>query len=195
MGKTTILFTTVTFGLLFVAEAQDLSATKALVAQKRWGEARRSIDQALSNTAIRNNPEAWYLKGKICSAFSCDTASKSNVGDARLQSLSAFQKAVEIDREKTEVYLTKDAYTPLYDLYRIGFLQGRSLYRSGRHMQSYTTFDEVGRVGRYIHSQGWGLTPFDTTLTLWRALSASHAGAKDTALALFTRLSDAQVGG
>ena len=195
MGKKTILFVTLLFKLCFAAGAQDLSATKALVAQKRWGEARRSIDQALSNAAMRNNPEAWYLKGKVYSAVSCDTASKSNIGDARMQSLSAFQKAVEIDREKTEVYLTKDAYKPLYDLYETGFLQGRSQYRSGRHAQSYSTFDEVGRVGRYIHSQGWGLTPFDTTLTLWRALSASHTGAKDTALALFTRLSDLQVGG
>jgi tetratricopeptide (TPR) repeat protein len=177
------------------SNGQDLAKSRSLATQKRWAEARRSIDQTLARPDMQGNAEAWYLKAKICSALASDTTGATSRGDNADRSLQAFKKALAIDREGTEVLLARDDYRPLFDLYTNGMVQGKQLYRKGRYGESSDVFDESGRVGEYIHSQGWGLHSFDTTLALWKALSAGKAGKTDEALQHFKRLEEAGVDG
>jgi tetratricopeptide (TPR) repeat protein len=174
---------------------QDLARTKALVEQKRWPEARKSIDQTLARPDMKGRAEAWYLKARICSAMATDSTSTKSMGDAGSQSLQALNRALSIDRETTEALLAKDRYRPLYDLYSSGFQRGKAQYEKGSFREAYQAFEETGRVGEFIHGQGWGLHAFDTTLVLWKALSADHIGRKEEALKEFTSLADAGVGG
>ena len=57
------------------------------------------------------------------------------------------------------------------------------------------TFKNTGVIGDYIFSQGWGLYKLDTTLTYYMGLSALNAKKEDQAIAYFTKLADANVGG
>jgi tetratricopeptide (TPR) repeat protein len=190
---------TFAFGLLFVTFrvvlGQDLARSKVLVSQKRWVEAKKSIDQTLARTDMQEKAEAWYVKGKICSALASDTTGAQPKGEDGDRCLQAFKRAIEIDREQTEVLLTADDYKPLFDLYTNGWVQGKQHYRKARYREAAEAFEETGRVGEYIHSQGWGLHSLDTTLTLWKALSAGNAGYTEAALRHFSRLADAGVAG
>jgi len=57
------------------------------------------------------------------------------------------------------------------------------------------TFKNTGVIGEYIFAQGWGLYKLDTTLTYYMGLSALNAKKEDQAIAYFTKLADANVGG
>jgi hypothetical protein len=74
-------------------------------------------------------------------------------------------------------------------------VNGKILYGKARYKESSETFEEVGRVGEYIHSQGWGLQAFDTTLTLWKALASAKADRPDLARGYYNLLSEAGVQG
>ena len=174
---------------------QDLAKTRSLVEQRRWQEARRSIEQTLSRSEMKGHVEAWYLKAKVCSALASDTSSKSPTTEFAHQSLSALQKALSIDRSEAEALLARDDYKPLYDLYASGMVNGKILYGKARYRESSETFEEVGRVGEFIHSQGWGLQAFDTTLTLWKALASAKSGRPDLAKGHLNLLSEAGVQG
>lgn len=174
---------------------QDVKKVKALLDQKKLGEAKTMIDQMIANPKNQKNAEVWYMKGKTYSAITSDATESASVPDARTQSLDAIKKSLEIDKNQANLLLTVDQYQPVYNLYTSGFQQGADHYNNERYNEALSTFKEVGSVGDYIFSQGWGLYKLDTTVTYYSALSAMNAKKDDEAAAYFKKLADANVGG
>jgi hypothetical protein len=175
--------------------AQDVKKVKEALANNKVPEAKTMIDQMLANPKNQKNAEAWYLKGKTYSAIAANPAERANVPDARMQSLEAFKKCIEIDKNSATLYMTVDNYQPVFNLYTSGFEQGAGLYNEEKYPEALGTFKETNTVGDYIFSQGWGLYKLDTTITYYSALAAMNSKNQPEALNYFAKMADANVGG
>jgi tetratricopeptide (TPR) repeat protein len=192
--KKVLLFMLVAF-LTQAVMAQDVKKVKELLAANKLGEAKTTIDQIVANPKNAKNAEAWYLKGKTYSAIAVSPTERAGTPDARMQSLEAFKKAQEIDKNSATLYFTVDNYQPVFNLYTSGFEEGANYYNAEKYDDALATFKNTGTVGDYIFAQGWGLYKLDTTITYYSALSAMNAKKEDEAVFYFKKLADANVGG
>ena len=54
--------------------------------------------------------------------------------EARMNSLDAFKKSQELDKNAFTLYVTSDEYMPIFNLYTSGFEAGANLYNNPRNM-------------------------------------------------------------
>ena len=190
-----IIFTLLAATGLMTVSGQNLNKIKESIAANKIAEAKTAIETLLTNPKNQKNPEVYYLKGKVLSAISMNPAERSTMPEARMLALEAFKKALEIDKNQSTLYLTVDNYKPVFDLYSSGFEEGAAYYNAAKFEDALSTFKNTGVIGEYIFTQGWGLYKLDTTLTYYMGLSALNAKKEDQAIAYFTKLADANVGG
>ena len=175
--------------------SQDVKKVKELLAANNLSGAKTMIDQMLANPKNQKNYEVWYAKAKVYSAIAGNPTERAAVPDARMQSLEAAKKSLELDKTAATTMLTLENYKPVFDLYVSGFEEGAGLYNAEKYDDALNTFKATGAVGEYIFSQGWGLYKLDTTITYYSALSAMNAKKEDEAVMYFKKLADANVGG
>ncbi len=190
-----IIFTLLAATGLMTVSGQNLNKIKESIAANKIAEAKTAIETLLTNPKNQKNPEVYYLKGKVLSAISMNPAERATMPEARMLALEAFKKALEIDKNQSTLYLTVDNYKPVFDLYSSGFEEGAAHYNAAKFEEALSTFKNTGVIGEYIFTQGWGLYKLDTTLTYYMGLSALNAKKEDQAIAYFTKLADANVGG
>ena len=190
-----IIFTLLAATGLMTVSGQNLNKIKESITTSKFSEAKTAIETFLNNPKYQKNPELYYLKGKVLSAISMNATERASVPEARMLALDAFKKALEIDKNQSTLYLTVDNYKPVFDLYSSGFEEGAAFYNAAKFEEALGTFKNTGVIGDYIFSQGWGLYKLDTTLTYYMGLSALNAKKEDQAIAYFTKLADANVGG
>jgi hypothetical protein len=175
--------------------AQTVKKTKELIAANKWAEAKESIDQTLANPKLKKDEacEAWYLKGKVYSNLASNEATKASApADARTQSLEAFKKSLELDKNASTVFLTMEQYASVFNLYTSNFEDAAAHYNNEKYADALREFKNTGVTGDYIFSQGWGLYKLDTTLVYYTALSALNAKDEAEAVKQFTKLADAR---
>ena len=177
------------------AVAQDVKKVKEQLAANNLSGAKTMIDQMLANPKNQKNYEVWYTKAKVYSAIASNPTERAAVPDARMQSLEATKKSLELDKTAATTVLTLENYKPVFELYISGFEEGAGLYNAEKYDDALNTFKATGTVGEYIFSQGWGLYKLDTTITYYSALSAMNAKKEDEAVMYFKKLADANVGG
>jgi hypothetical protein len=190
-----IIFTLLAATGLMTVSGQNLNKIKESITANKFSEAKTAIESFLNNPKYQKNPELYYLKGKVLSAISMNATERAILPEARMLSLDAFKKALEIDKNQSTLYLTVDNYKPVFDLYSGGFEEGAAHYNAAKFEEALSTFKNTGVIGEYIFAQGWGLYKLDTTLTYYMGLSALNAKKEDQAIAYFTKLADANVGG
>ncbi len=177
----------------FCAGAQDLKKIKESLTANKLGDAKTDIEKFLAVPKNQKNPEAYYIKGKIYAAIAANPTERAATPDARMTSLEAFKKSLEIDKNQATIFMTVDQYQPVFSLYSSGFDEAANLYNAEKYDEALGTFKSTGVVGDYIFSQGWGLYKIDTPLIYYSALSAMNAKKDDEAIASFTKLADAKV--
>ena len=190
-----IIFTLLAVTGLMTVSGQNLNKIKESLTANKFSEAKTAIETLLANPKYQKNPELYYLKGKALSGISMNATERAILPEARMLSLDAFKKALEIDKNQSTLYLTVDNYKPVFDLYSGGFEEGAAHYNAAKFEEALSTFKNTGVIGEYIFAQGWGLYKLDTTLTYYMGLSALNAKKEDQAIAYFTKLADANVGG
>lgn len=190
-----ILFTFLAAVGLMTVNAQNLNKIKDALAAKKIIEAKGMVETLLASPKNQKNPEILYLKGKVLSAIAADATERKAMPEARLQSLDAFKKALETDKNQTTLFLTVDNYQPVFSLYASGFEEGAGYYNEEKYNDALTTFKTTGVIGDYIFSQGWGLYQLDTTLIYYMGLASINAKKEDEAISYFAKLADANVGG
>ena len=189
------LFISFLSGLSLGLTAQSVDKAKGFLKSNELDKAKDAIDQTLANPKNQKSGEAWYTKAKIYDAVASSDQFKSLAPDAREQSFEAVKKALELDQKGTMVLLTVDNFKPVYDLYGGYFDVGANQYNAEKYEDALVNFKKASAVGEYIFTNGWGLSKLDTVLTYYTALAAMNAKKDDEALAGFTKLADAKVGG
>lgn len=189
----------VTLMAAFVAGSvtgQTVKKTKEFITANDWVKAKDAIEQTFNNPKLKKEEqaEAWYLKAKIYSAFATTATLKANApADARNVALESIKKAIELDKNQAQVFLTMDQYAPVFNLYTSSFEDGAARYNEAKYEEALSEFKKAAVTGEFIFSQGWGLYKLDTTLTYYSALSALNAKKEDEAVTLFSKLADARV--
>jgi hypothetical protein len=175
---------------------QTVKKTKEFITANDWVKAKDAIEQTFNNPKLKKDdqPEAWYLKAKIYSAFVTTAELKANApADARSIALESIKKAIELDKNQAQVFLTMDQYAPIFNLYTSSFEDGAAKYNEAKYAEALDDFKKAAVTGEFIFSQGWGLYKLDTTLTYYSALAALNAKKEDEAVAFFSKLADARV--
>jgi hypothetical protein len=190
-------------------QAQDVKKAKDFLAAKQLEPAKAAIDATMANPKNAKNAEAWYTKGKIYSAIAADKTLQVSNPTARMESLDAFKKAIESDKNQATVFMTLDNYQPIFNLYTSGFEEAAGFLNNSKPEDALKSFKQTSTVGDYIYGQGWGLYKLDTTVTFYSGIAAMNASTAATkekrtedaatyekeAVGYFTKLADAKVGG
>ncbi len=150
------LFATVTF-------AQNSAVSKAAAAQKKGelDKAKEYIDAAIVHEKTKEKGKTWYTKGIVYEAiaFSDNEAYKTLVGDALEQSVAAFNKAKELEKEGSTYHLFADQkINAIWEKY---INEGADAYGKKDYNAAIAAFDKTILV-----------KPSDTTGYLYAAIAA-----------------------
>lgn len=176
---------------------QTVKKTKEFITANDWIKAKESADATFENPKAKKEemPEAWYLKAKIYSTLSTDKKFASQApSDGRMIAFNAIKKAMELDKEKTQTWLTMDQFVPVINLYSTTFQDGVDFYGERNYKGAFEFFKNTSVFGDYIFNQGWALSKIDTTLVFYTGLSALNAKMENEAINYFLTLADAKVG-
>ncbi len=129
---------------------------------------------------------------KIYNAIAADSALKSTVPDAYVQSLEALKKYAELDDKKL-VLLTLDQYKPINEIYQGLFQQGAANYNEKKYPEAYSDFTHAIAAIGFMYKKGWIKQNMDTTSTLYAGISAEKAGKRDDAAIYYTQIADSGI--
>ena len=176
--------------------AQKLDKAKTSLEKKKLAEAKTEIDNFLAVEKNQANSEAWYTKGKIYLAINVDSSIKSTVPDARVVSLDAFKKYLELestkDSTKRNTLLTMDGNKPLADIYSLYSKEGASFYNAGNFNDALTNFQKSLEVFDVMSSAKIIQIKLDTTTTLYAGISAEKANKPDTAAIYYGKIAESK---
>lgn len=181
-------------GIALNLSAQNLNKIKDLLQKNELDKAKEAIDLLADNPKQAKKADIWFTKAKIYGAIAASDQFKSLVPDGKADAFEAIKKATELNKNETNTLLALENYKPIYDLYGGYFDLAAAQYNAEKYEDALSSFQKSDAVGRYIFSQGWGLSELDTTLTYYSALAAMNAKKDDMATAAFRKLADANIG-
>lgn len=209
MNMKKIIFSGLLALLMFGVNAQDIKSIQKLLEKKDVAGAKTQIDAFTAKEP--NNPIGLWYKSKVYGMIAMDDQLKTTVPDARQISYDAFQKAItagaaagSTNKEYMLLSISKDFYTPIFDLYTGWYQEGATYFNTGASggnkaafEQSMNAFKNSDMVGHYIYTNKWSnsLSAIDTVLTLNIAKAALNAGKKDEAMVYFKKIADANIRG
>ncbi len=168
--------------------AQDLKTAKDYYVQKKYIQAKESIDNHLIEGAYLD-AESWFWKAKIYHAIGISPAYSMLVAAADEEALESIKKANKLDKSKIINLLREDNFSFINDLYRSYAIQGVAFFNAaaetkntGTYISALDKFKKGIQAGRYFVQQGWMPDRFDTLLYYNAAQSAINAQKEDDAL-------------
>lgn len=184
---------------------QTLKKATSYLEDNQLDKAKTEIDAYLAKKS--DDAEALYLKSKIYGKIASDTTNKYAglvSGDARVESLEAFKKAVaDTNDMKIKLMVMKDNYQPVFNLYSgyyeaaaKAFNEGATEKSKQKFQDAMNLFIKANDVGQYIALNKWAnIGVVDTTLVLNIGKAALNAGDTVNAMKYFKVLADAHMKG
>ena len=174
--------------------AQDIKTVRKLYDKKEWVKGKEAVDLLLANPAEQNNWEAWYFKGLIYGQMAKTPDLKSQVPDGWVTSFDAYVKAMQLDSKQSNTYMTLRGY-PVFDNYLELQREGNEFFNAQSFKEALGKYKQADQVGRFIYKNGWALSEVDTVLYFYTGAAAMQANQTDDAVAYFTKIADANIGG
>lgn len=188
----------ISIGFLFFTgqlKAQEPAYARQLFEEKSFAAAKQSADSFVQNNP--GNAAGWLLKARIYNAISKDQSLKDMVADGRMDAFLALQKAVQLNKQYTEREISFSLPFDLYNGYTNEGLQYFNAGVDGNNKNNFTTaldkFKKAAMVSRWIYSNGWGLTSFDTANIYYSARAAMMAGKEEDAFLFAQKIADAGI--
>ncbi len=188
------LFSAVAVLFCLGLSAQDVKKIRNAYDKKDWPKAKEAVDLALANEKEQKNWEAWYYKGLIYGQIAKDANLKATVPDAWMQSFEAYQKAMELDKKQSEVFMMTRQY-PVFENYLELQKEANTFYNSGNYQGALDGYKKADKVGRFIFANKWALSEVDTILYYYAGAAAMQLENKEEVIPFFQKLADANIGG
>lgn len=186
------------FGVM-AGSAQDLESIKEMINKSQFKEGKAGIDKFLSNAKNANQPEAWYYKGRIYNSLSQDkTIPDSSQFNLKVDAYAALRRYQELDTK--DIWLKLEEYGSYLDLYAGFYDLGAKEFNAKNFDAAYRSFSKALDVKDYTLAKKYEYTqiklqPLDTALVSNTAKSALLAKRMDEGIALYKKLTDAEVAG
>ena len=168
--------------------AQKIDKAKELFDKKNYTEAKNEIEKYLATDKGSKDPEGWFLKARVYYAIATDANLKTATPDAREQSFEAVKKYVDMDyaakKDSAQRYISLQLtqFQPLTGLYSSYSNDGASFYNSQNFNDALGMYKKTLGIFDYMASKNWtGKSKFDTTITLYAAITAEKANKPDEA--------------
>jgi hypothetical protein len=176
-------------GFLFLmgfAQGQNLSHIQLLLQQKDFARARESVDSFVSIQP--GDAEGWLIKSEVYTAISKDASAQSLVADAGMEAFQALQKAVRLDSVMVNHRLENEHFGLPMDLYNGFTNKGILLYNTATESNDKTSyanalanFKKAGLIGRFIYTNGGGLSAIDSLNLYYTSISAIKSDKEEDA--------------
>jgi len=181
--------------------AQKIDKAKDLLDNKKNpAEAKAEIDKVLATDKGSKDPEAWFLKARIYYALGTDATLKAANPAAREEAFEAIKKYVELEnaREKDSLKryfsLQMAQFQPLTGLYSSYSNDGASFYNAQNFNAALENYKKTMGIFEYMSSKNWtGKSKFDTTITLYAAITAEKANKPDDAAIYYGKIAENKI--
>ena len=178
---------------------KSLKEIGSLMDKQKYYEAKDGIDFILALDINKNDPEAYYYKGRIYNSLSRSiSTTKINAYKYKLVAYNAFLKNQAID--KLDLRMKSEFYKSYLDLY-LGFYDlGAQFFNEKNYSYAYKAFTKSQGVENFILSKSYEypelkLNRLDTALTMNIAASALQASDTSNAIINYRRITDAGISG
>jgi hypothetical protein len=181
--------------------AQKIDKAKELLdTKKNPAEAKTEIDKVLATDKGSKDPEAWFLKARIYYALGTDANLKAANPTAREESFEAVKKYVELEnaREKDSlkryISLQVNNFQPLTGLYSSYSNDGAAFYNAQNFNGALENYKKTMGIFDYMAGKNWtGKSKFDTTITLYAAITAEKANKPDDAAVYYGMIAENKI--
>jgi tetratricopeptide (TPR) repeat protein len=159
--------------------AQNIDDMMEMITGGKLKEAKDAVDKYLSNPKKQNDPDGWYVKGKVYNALSKESTNTFVQSfSMKMEALEAFQKNQSLD--KKDVRMKLEEYIPYFDIYAELYNAGIKNYNDKDFEGAFTAFKKTNEVKDFILSKGYKneqipLVTFDTALIMNVAICAYNA--------------------
>lgn len=184
---------------VMAGSAQDLETIQEMINKSQFKEAKTGIDKFLSSTKNTSQSEAWYYKGRIYNSLSLDKAIPDSIQyNMKNEAYAAFRRYQELDTK--DIWLKLEGYGSYLDLYAGFYDLGAKEFNAKNFDAAYRSFNKALEVKDYTLTKKYEysqitLHPLDTALVSNTAKSALLAKKMDEGIALYKKLTDAEVSG
>jgi hypothetical protein len=180
--------------------AQKIDKAKELFDKKNLTEAKTEIDKYLATDKGQKDAEAWFLKARIYYALGTDATLKASNLTAREDAFEAVKKYVEMenarekDSAKRYISLQIAQFQPLTGLYSSYSNDGASFYNAQNFNDALESYKKTMGIFDYMASKNWtGKSKFDTTITLYAAITAEKANKPDDAAIFYGKIAENKI--
>jgi len=181
--------------------AQKIDKAKELLdTKKNPAEAKTEIDKVLATDKGSKDPEAWFLKARIYYVLGTDANLKAANPTAREEAFEAIKKYVDLEnaREKDSmkryISLQVAQFQPLTGLYSSYSNDGASYYNAQNFNGALESYKKTMGIFDYMAGKNWtGKSKFDTTITLYAAITAEKANKPDDAAIFYGKIAENKI--
>jgi tetratricopeptide (TPR) repeat protein len=179
--------------------AQNIDDMMEMINGGKLKEAKDAVDKYLSNPKKQNDPDGWYVKGKVYNALSKESTNTFVQSfSMKMEAFEAFQKNQSLD--KKDVRMKLEEYIPYFDIYAELYNAGIKNYNDKDFEGAFTAFKKTNEVKDFILSKGYKneqipLVTFDTALIMNVAICAYNAKREADMYEFYQKIVDANIVG
>jgi hypothetical protein len=159
-------------------------------------KAKEDLDKGMTNSKFNSKPEAWLLKASIYAALAGDKDMATQADMLLNEATAAFnsykQKDPELKLLKGEGSFYTNTPGSIYSTY---YNNGIAAYNKKDWEGSLKNFKQVVEISDFLIPNKLFNAPLDTNGILLAGASAQNADKQEDAVAFYSRLAQAKVGG
>jgi hypothetical protein len=180
-------------------KTQNIDQMYNLLTLGKFKEAKTAIDNYLINPKKQNDPEGWYLKGKIYNALSRDSSfTFMQSYNLKVEALEAFQKNQMLDKRDSR--MKEEEHISYFDIYAELYNAGIKNYNNKDYEGAFIAFKKTNDVKDFILSRKYKYEPmplidFDTALIMNVAICAHNANRDKDMFDYYQKIVDANIVG
>ncbi len=180
--------------------AQKIDKAKDLYDKKNYAEAKNEVDKYLATDKGSKDPAGVFLKAQIYYALGTDATLKASNPTARDESFEAVKKYVEMetarekDSAKRYIQLQVANFQPLTGLYSSYSNDGAAFYNAQNFNDALGMYKKTLGIFDYMAGKNWtGKSKFDTTITLYAAITAEKANKPEDAAIYYGMIAENKI--
>lgn len=175
--------------------AQDYGKLQLFFVQNKMEDAKKEIDNLLTNPKALDKAETHLWKFRVYSELYSDSSLTSKYPGAEISALEALDKYKLLDNSYKQ--LKEEGVRGLGLLYNTSFNKGRQLFNDKNWDSSFKYFSIAEQMGDFINTNNLSGTQLaiDTITVLYTAYAAQNAQKFDVASNYYKRIADLKIGG
>jgi hypothetical protein len=189
-----LLFSVLLAASCSVVFAQKIEDVKEKIGKGKYDEAKEKIDKVMADPKNANNSEAWFYDAVVYHNLA--KANPTDTADAQI-ALNAIRKYMQLEQSQPEnkryLLSTLESHKTAFDIYQTYFNNGVNSFKNKDYNGALYNFEKTLESFDYLSKGNLTNVKFDTTSTIYAALSAHNAKNYPAAAKYYGKMTDARI--